>query len=165
VPESQRHLRHQIRRMLAGRGFGTVGPGLWIAPDFVYDPLRRELEREGLADFVEFFAADVMGHDPASRVAEWWDLGALAHLYAGFLDAFEALRLRWASAPEDDARAFADYVRLLTAWRRLPYLDPGLPADYLPADWQGVAAEGLFLELHTRLAGPAARHAAAVIGT
>jgi phenylacetic acid degradation operon negative regulatory protein len=185
VPESQRHLRHQLRRVLAGRGFGTVGPGLWIAPEFVYEHLRRELDREGLGEFVEYFAADVLGHDPAARVAEWWDLDALGELYAGFVAAFEPVRRRWASAgvgtgrgtgtgaaapnpPEgsgesNDARAFADYVLLLTAWRRLPYLDPGLPTEYLPADWQGLAAERLFLGLHERLAPPAARYAARVI--
>jgi phenylacetic acid degradation operon negative regulatory protein len=166
VPESQRHLRHQIRRVLAGRGFGTVGSGLWIAPEFVYEHLRRELEREGLADFVEFFAADVMGDSVATRVGDWWDLEGLGELYAGFLAAFEPVRERWARVDgrDDAARAFADYVLLLTAWRRLPYLDPGLPVEYLPDDWQGIAAERLFLELHARLGGPAGRHAAQVLG-
>jgi phenylacetic acid degradation operon negative regulatory protein len=168
VPESQRNLRHQIRRVLAGRGFGTVGAGLWIAPEFVYDHLRHELEREGLAEFVEFFAGDVLGSSVATRVADWWDLDALTQLYAGFLAAFAPVRERW-GAPDagtgaaDDARAFADYVHLLTAWRRLPYLDPGLPLEYLPADWQGLAAERLFLDLHERLAAPAARYAAGLL--
>jgi phenylacetic acid degradation operon negative regulatory protein len=168
VPESQRNLRHQIRRVLAGRGFGTVGAGLWIAPEFVYEHLQRELERDGLAEFVEFFAADVMGDSVATRVADWWDLAALTQLYAGFLTSFAPVRERWAQRadgadPADDAGAFADYVRLLTAWRRLPYLDPGLPVEYLPEDWQGLVAERLFLDLHERLAGPAARHAAGVL--
>ncbi len=47
---------------------------------------------------------------------------------------------------DDDARAFADDVLLLTAWRRLPYLDPGLPVEFLPQDWQGIAAERLFID-------------------
>jgi phenylacetic acid degradation operon negative regulatory protein len=143
-----------------------VGSGLWIAPEFVYEHLRRELEREGLADFVEFFAADVMGDSVATRVADWWDLEGLGELYAGFLAAFEPVRERWARVDgrDDAARAFADYVLLLTAWRRLPYLDPGLPVEYLPDDWQGIAAERLFLELHARLGGPAGRHAAQVLG-
>ena len=41
-------------------------------------------------------------------------------------------------------QAFADYVRVLTAWRRLPFLDPGLPPELLPADWHGTRAAELF---------------------
>ena len=174
VPESQRNLRHQLRRVLAGRGFGTVAAGLWIAPEFVHAHLRRELEREGLLEFVEFFAADLLDDQVARRVAEWWDLDALAALYAGFRAQFEPVRERWGTAadasgsggpgPDDEARAFADDVLLLTAWRRLPYLDPGLPVEFLPEDWQGIAAERLFSDLHQRLAGPAGRYAETVIG-
>ena len=175
VPESQRNLRHQLRRVLAGRGFGMVAAGLWIAPEFVHAHLRRELEREGLLEFVEFFAADLLDDQVARRVAEWWDLDALGALYAGFRAQFEPVRERWGTAadgsgphgsgPDDDARAFADDVLLLTAWRRLPYLDPGLPVEFLPPDWQGIAAERLFSDLHQRLAGPARRYAESVIGS
>jgi phenylacetic acid degradation operon negative regulatory protein len=183
VPESQRNLRHQIRRVLAGRGFGTVAAGLWIAPEFVHAHLRRELEREGLGEFVEFFAADLLDEEVGRRVADWWDLGALSELYAGFLAQFEPVRERWASTGSSDAegdrsaeggagsggteadgaQAFADHVLLLTTWRRLPYLDPGLPVDYLPADWQGLAAQELFAGLHARLAPAAARYARSVL--
>jgi phenylacetic acid degradation operon negative regulatory protein len=173
VPESQRHLRHQIRRVLAGRGFGTVGPGLWIAPEFVYEHLRRELERAGLLEYVELFAADLLGEQVADRIGDWWDLGALTELYAGFSAEFEPVLARWRatgpdapgaeSDPEVDVHAFADDIRVLTAWRRLPYLDPGLPAEYLPPDWAGTSASALFTELHGCLAPAAARHAATII--
>ncbi len=53
------------------------GAGLWIAPEFVHAHLRRELEREGLLEFVEFFAADLLDDQIERRVAEWWDLEAL----------------------------------------------------------------------------------------
>ncbi len=52
-------------------------------------------------------------------------------------------------------RAFADYVQALTSWRRLPYLDPGLPDAVLPKGWTGARAAELFLDLRERLAGPA----------
>jgi phenylacetic acid degradation operon negative regulatory protein len=165
VPESQRNLRHQLRRVLAGRGFGTVAAGLWIAPEFVHPHLRRELEREGLLEFVEFFAADLLDDEIERRVAEWWDLDALTELYAGFRAQFEPVLERWgATSDDDEAGAFADDVLLLTVWRRLPYLDPGLPVEFLPADWQGIAAERLFNTLHERLAAPAAKHAASILG-
>jgi phenylacetic acid degradation operon negative regulatory protein len=170
VPESQRHLRHRLRKVLVGRGFGTVGAALWIAPEHVLPHLRHELEREGLTDFVELFRAEPLDADARAKVADWWDLDALAKRYAAFTAQFEPVRRRWAGSadapdPASDARAFADYVRLLTAWRRLPFLDPGLPTAYLPADWAGTAAEQLFTTLHERLSGPAARHSRAVSGS
>ena len=36
---------------------------------------------------------------------------------------------------------------MLTEWRRLPYLDPGLPLDVLPPDWNGSRAAELFTDL------------------
>jgi phenylacetic acid degradation operon negative regulatory protein len=48
---------------------------------------------------------------------------------------------------------------MLTAWRRLPYLDPGLPLALLPDDWPGVQAGDLFTDLDSRLREPAAKHA------
>ncbi|HEY7044006.1 MAG TPA: PaaX family transcriptional regulator C-terminal domain-containing protein, partial [Nocardioidaceae bacterium] len=60
------------------------------------------------------------------------------------------------SGTSADADAFADYVSTLTAWRRLPYLDPGLPDDLLPKGWSGARAADLFFDLRDRLSRPAA---------
>jgi phenylacetic acid degradation operon negative regulatory protein len=63
----------------------------------------------------------------------------------------------------DPERSFAVYVPMLTAWRRLPYLDPGLPLEHLPADWSGIEAGALFTELDRRLRTSAHQHAAAIV--
>jgi phenylacetic acid degradation operon negative regulatory protein len=52
----------------------------------------------------------------------------------------------------------------VTDWRQLPYADPGLPPDLLPADWNGVRAADLFAELRSVLAEPARAHARRLIG-
>jgi phenylacetic acid degradation operon negative regulatory protein len=52
---------------------------------------------------------------------------------------------------------------MLTVWRRLRYLDPGLPLELLPARWTGVAAAELFEELNRSLRPPADRHAREVL--
>ena len=51
-------------------------------------------------------------------------------------------------------------VKLLTGWRRMPYLDPGLPAEFLPAGWSGIRAAELFFELHAKLEDPARAYVA-----
>jgi len=41
------------------------------------------------------------------------------------------------------------------AWRRFPWIDPGLPAQFLPAPWSGTAAAELFTRLHAQWADEA----------
>jgi phenylacetic acid degradation operon negative regulatory protein len=72
---------------------------------------------------------------------------------------------RWRSTrSRPSERCFADYVRALTLWRRLPYLDPGLPTALLPPDWKGTEAADTFFELKELLEGPAHEFADDVIG-
>jgi phenylacetic acid degradation operon negative regulatory protein len=162
VPEAERGKRHELRSLLTRLGFGTAAPGVWIAPGTAYDETLAVLGRAGLAAYTELFRGAYLGSGPTSdRVGEWWDLPSIAALYDEFVAEHQGLgRLR----SPDPARAFTAYVPMLTAWRRLPYLDPGIPLELLPAGWPGVRAGDLFTELDARLRGPAAKHARAVVG-
>ena len=161
VPEAERGKRHELRSLLTRLGFGTAAPGVWVAPGTAYDETLGALDRAGLAAYTELFRGDYLGAGDASvRVAEWWDLPAVAARYDAFVAEHRGLtRLR----EPDPARAFAAYVPMLTAWRRLPYLDPGIALDLLPAGWPGVRAERLFVDLDARLRDSAAKHAHALI--
>lgn len=162
VPEAERGKRHELRSLLTRLGFGTAAPGVWVAPGTAYDETLATLDRQGLTSYTELFRGDYLGAGSAAvRVGEWWDLPAIAARYDEFLaDHATLTRLR----DPEPARAFAAYVPMLTAWRRLPYLDPGIPLDLLPDGWPGGGAGDLFLELDDRLRGPAAKHARTVIG-
>ena len=161
VPESERDKRHQLRSQLTRLGFGTVAPGVWVAPGHLADEAGEVLGRRGLAGYVELFRGAHLGA-VREQVARWWDLDQLHARYAGFLDRQEPVRARVDDAT-DPERAFADYVRLLTDWRRLPYADPGLPLALLPTDWNGARAADLFVDLSARLAEPAHDHARRLI--
>ncbi|ATL69754.1 PaaX family transcriptional regulator [Nocardia terpenica] len=164
VPESERDKRHALRSSLTRLGFGTVSPGVWIAPGHMTDEVRGVLERRGLAEYVELFEGVHVGVRPTREAVEtWWDFGELTHLYAAFLDRYRAALDAVDALAADRQKAFAAYVPMLTEWRRLPYLDPGLPVELLPAEWNGLAAERLFTELNRALAKPAGRHARGVI--
>jgi phenylacetic acid degradation operon negative regulatory protein len=155
VPESEREKRHALRSRLSWLGFGTVSSGVWIAPAHVADDAREVLARDGLERYVDLFHADHIGYDDlARRVAQWWDLERIDALYADFIIRYQPLLTRWArrtASPDLGAEAFADYVRALTAWRQLPYLDPGLPVGLLPPTWSGAAAARLFADLKSTL--------------
>ncbi|WP_188194769.1 PaaX family transcriptional regulator [Nonomuraea sp. SYSU D8015] len=166
VPESQRQQRHVLRSRLSWLGFGTTAAGVWIAPRYLYQETREVLERYELSGYVDLFHAEYLAFgDVSELVGQWWDLDGLQRLYAEFLGSFDPVLNRWQlGGAGGDAEAFSDYVRALTAWRRLPFLDPGLPPELLPPDWYGVRAAALFDELKDRLAEPAHRHASSVIG-
>jgi phenylacetic acid degradation operon negative regulatory protein len=159
VPESRRHERHALRSRLSRIGFATIASGTWIAPAHVADEARLVLAREGLEHYVELFHADHLGFgDLRSLAAEWWDLAGIDARYREFVAAYESLLTRWRADPPPSGRtkqAFADYVRVLTTWRQLPYLDPGLPPALLPDDWSGARAAELFAELKQVLEQPA----------
>ncbi|MGH3360021.1 MAG: PaaX family transcriptional regulator [Nocardioidaceae bacterium] len=161
VPESERAKRHALRTQLVRLGFGSAAAGVWVAPGTLYDETVRVLARHELAEYTEFFRGSYLGDDPETRVRQWWDLAAVEGLYAEFVATYEPVRST-RQAP-DAARAFGTYVPMLTAWRRLPYLDPGLPLAYLPTDWAGIGAGDLFGELDGRLRPAAAEHARTVL--
>lgn len=168
VPETERQKRHALRARLTWLGFGTVSSGVWIAPGHLADETRAALDAEELTGYVDLFRADHLGFAPtADKVAGWWDLDALDSLYRGFLAAQEPVLARWAETGDPASRpaeAFADYVRALTAWRRFPYQDPGLPVSLLPAGWTGTRAADTFFDLRRLVAEPAHDFAVAEAG-
>jgi phenylacetic acid degradation operon negative regulatory protein len=167
VPEAERHQRHVLRSQLSRLGFGTAAPGVWIAPAYLHEATAEMLARLGLSGYADLFHADHLAFgDLAAKVRQWWDLDRTERLASDFVAAYEPVLLGWpgrraASRPRE---AFADYVRVLTDWRRLPYLDPGLPAELLPPGWTGARAAEIFFTLQSRLAGAADEHAARATG-
>ena len=165
VPETERQKRHVLRSQLSRLGFGTAAPGVWIAPAHLQEATADMLRRLGLDGYADLFRADHIAFgDVAGKVRQWWDLDLLDRLYGQFLDTHGALLRRWRSRPAGPREAFADYVRVLTDWRQLPYLDPGLPADLLPAGWIGIRAADLFFTLQALLEQAARTHVRQVIG-
>lgn len=162
VPETERHRRHLLRSRLSRLGFGTTAPGVWVAPSHLAEEARHTLERLGLAEYVHLFHADYLAYaDLRDAAARWWDLGAVQAGYAEFSAQFLDTQTELdtgdnaddADDTDADADAFATYLLALDAWRRMPYRDPGLPPELLPADWQGTQAADIFFGLHDRLRG------------
>ncbi|HEV7168732.1 MAG TPA: PaaX family transcriptional regulator C-terminal domain-containing protein [Micrococcaceae bacterium] len=178
IPETMRAKRHTLRSELIRLGFGSVTSGVWIAPAKVREQVQAQLRQHGLDAYVDFFVADHQSPEELrAKVSQWWDLDALVELYAGFVRRYQPVLKRWRRKTDeagggtgnegfsdaDLAAAFAVYVAMFTEWRRLPYLDPGLPLELLPDEWKGQEAEALFADLHQLLGPLAERHARSVI--
>lgn len=160
VPETERDKRHVLRTRLTRLGFGTTAPGVWIAPAHLREPAVAMLRRQGLTGYVELFHCDHLAFgDLRRKVRQWWDLDELRRLYHDFTTTHGPALRRWRRrARPEFAEAFRDYVRVLTDYRRLPYLDPGLPEELLPGNWPGIRAAELFSSLRQRLEAAAREH-------
>ncbi|WP_432068208.1 PaaX family transcriptional regulator [Streptomyces sp. C10-9-1] len=152
VPEAERAKRHLLRSRLAGLGFGAAAPGVWIAPARLAEETRHTLLRLRLDAYVDLFRGEHLGFAPtAEAVGRWWDLPAIAKQHEEFLGLHEPVLRVWEERGDPGARprdAYRDYLTALDLWRRLPYADPGLPADLLPQGWPGARSAAVFAALH-----------------
>lgn len=174
VPETHRDRRHVLRSRLAWLGFGNLSSGVWIAPARLRADLEATLQRLELTAYVDVFESRYTGFEKVQDlVSRAWDLPGLAKQYADFLDAQREVLESWrhteavdvgGQTADIDRRAFVDYMNALTQWRRLPFLDPGLPAEVLPGDWPGHAASEVFRALRDLIEPHAAARVRAVAG-
>jgi phenylacetic acid degradation operon negative regulatory protein len=140
TPETERSARHVLRTRLRWAGFGNVMPGVWLGPRSDRDDeVRQILEQAGLPDGCLFTAEYQGGGSLAAMVGNAWDLGELTRGYDEFIAAFSG---------QVSTDPLVRIIDLVHAWRRFPWIDPGLPAQFLPVPWSGSTAAGLFARLH-----------------
>lgn len=151
IPESERAARHQLRRRLTAIGCGTVSAGLWIYPEYLATEAAAIVTALELDDYVTSFRATdpVVPGTLREAAAQWWDLDDLAARHRTFYQ-----RHRDILNETTDRNTFARFTLMLDEWRILPYIDPGLPNEMLPADWPGPASVHLFAEARQRYLEP-----------
>ena len=166
VPEAQRHKRHLLRSQLSWLGFGSIASGAWIAPRRLRAELEATLTRSELLEYTERFDVTYGGVEAARRlVGKCWDLASLGEMYSQFTTRWEPVLERWSS--HDGATpqaAFRDYVGVVSEWRRLPFLDPGLPTEVLPDGWEGERAKWVYFALLGQIDAPALKYVKALVG-
>lgn len=157
IPETKRAQRHLIRSRLTWLGFGSMAPGVWIAPLQLLPEVEHLLANLNLGSYVEVLEVRYRGLEAASRlVRQSWDLPRLRRLYVKFIERWEPVLASWPRPDERPGKcAFVDYVGAISDWRKLPYLDPGLPAEVLPKNWEGQHATSTYFSLLNRIDQPA----------
>lgn len=153
IPETEREKRHQLRRRLHWIGCGTVAAGLWICPDSLRVEVEEILADLELRDMATIFVTEtpLVGGTLREAASKWWDLEAVAELHRDFISNC-ALPAGESVGPSPEA--FATYVQCIDRWRIIPYLDPGLPSAFLPADWPGAEGTALFNRIVAAYAEP-----------
>jgi phenylacetic acid degradation operon negative regulatory protein len=151
IPEARRQLRYHLRARMGWAGFAPFS-GAWISPW----ASREEEAWQVLSDLdVVDAASSFVGRfgpfgDARSVAQKAWDLGNVQSEYAMFIRQFRRMR------PVSPQSQFVAATRLVHEWRRFPGIDPGLPQDLLPAEWDGWRAADLFRDRRATW-GPAAR--------
>lgn len=159
IPETEREKRHQLRRRLHWIGCGTVAAGLWICPDSLRVEVEEILSDLELRDMATIFVTEtpLVGGSLQDAASKWWDLDAVAELHRDFIrEHGAAVPVRAGTAVAPSPEAFATYVQCIDRWRIIPYLDPGLPPAFLPADWPGAEGADLFRRTVASYAEPSA---------
>lgn len=155
VPEAERAKRHVLRSRLAGLGFGSAAPGVWIAPAGLHEETRHTLERLGLSPYVDLFRGEHLGYAAtADAVARWWDLDRLAALHEAFLDEHAPVLAAWQArspATPRRRRRTGTTSSPSTPGGICPTRTRGCPPDCSPARWPGTRSASVFRALHERL--------------
>lgn len=158
-----RRRRDQLRRELVWMGFAPLSRGVYLTPVDLLDRIEALADRYGLGGQCEMFTARHEGAQPDPElVARYWDLVAIDAAYAGFVKEWKphledrrSAEARGEVVP--DAVAFGEKTRLVHAFRKFLFIDPGLPQELLPARWSGAEARGVFSAYYHLLAEGALR--------
>ena len=134
-----------VASALRWMGHGRLSPDVWVSPHRQGPGLHQLLADHDLETSAVRFDSAAAADDAenARIVSAAWDLTELRAAHEQFLD-------QWAetSSPIDDEAAFVTRIRLVHHWRSFLFLDPGLPAQLLPADWRGDAAAQVFRHVY-----------------
>ena len=162
VPESARTKRHQLRSHLSSLGFGNVASGVWIAPARMRPAAAQAIAELDLTQRCAIFVGDYAGGQSLGQLlSESWDLEEIDERYRDFIRRYHGEADALDSGGRlDPSRVFATYLGVIDHWRKLPYRDPGLPPQVLPAGWSAPAAGELFERLVAALGDRALAYAA-----
>lgn len=166
VAESERAGRDRLRKELVVLGWAPLSASLWISPTDTESAARAAAAAAGVGDAAHLFVGRYCG--PVSDrelVAGCWDLEAIARAYEGFIARYAArAEAERSNRSLDDLSAFVERLWLVHDFRKLAYLDPGLPSELVPAHWPGTRAAALFRGYYDLLDRKAQRYVRALSG-
>lgn len=150
-------LKDTVRRELGWLGFGALTGELLANPSPDRSDVDAALGRLGVTEDVVVLSARI-DRNPAGmrRLAqESWNLDEIDARYAEFVRRFRpliaALGRRSDLQPQT---AFLVRTLLIQEYRKILLRDPQLPAELLPAEWQGTAAyqlcRNLYIAVYTK---------------
>jgi len=163
LPQDEGALRRGLRSQLRWMGYAPLYDGLWISPHDLSEKTKARLAELTLGTLTVFRARHVE-LDAAIRrnPLDAWDTADIARQYESFIRRWSATLPRAAAGHITGAEAVRARTEVMDTYRRLPILDPQLPARLLPPGWLREPARDLFTAVYDGLAGVAEDHVRAV---
>ncbi len=161
LADMEAELRETLRKELGWLGFGAISSNVLAHPTPDIPEWKLTLERAGIDRQVVVMQGRTLGkkQDDAMRalVHKSWNLDEIDQRYAevcrAISDQFSA-QLQKSRRP-DNHLAFQIRTLLIHEYRSILLRDPLLPAEMLPAGWNGTAAYQLCRSLYRLVYGPA----------
>ena len=152
VPEKKRPYRDHLRTFLKQNHFGFLQRSVWVTPRDVradYDDLNKAAAVDTVAFLFE--AQTVLGFGPQSIVREAWDFNHIQQIQELYIRVTEKNLQRL----NDTTNSQPDILSLLRmenqAYSQAMSIDPLLPKELHPANYNGLCVADLHHELHHRV--------------
>ncbi len=150
--------RRSLVRELQWVGWAQVGPYQWVSPIARPEETYVVLSRHGIHG-AWMISGTLAGKDPVRWIEELYPIAEIDAHYQGFVREWSS-----ASVVRSDMDAFVARIELVHAWRKLLFVDPGLPATLLPPHFARSEARDLFSSLYAAWREPAANFLAQQTG-
>lgn len=159
LPQEEGALRRGLRSRLRWMGYAPLYDGLWVSPHDLSEKTKAQLA-ELTPGTLTVFRARHVELDAAIRrnPIDAWDTDDIARQYESFIRRWRATPPRVAAGRIAGAAAVRARTEVMDTYRRLPILDPQLPARLLPPGWLREPARDLFTAVYDGLAGAAENH-------
>ncbi|AFC33244.1 putative PaaX family transcriptional regulator [Paenibacillus mucilaginosus 3016] len=144
IPEAERRRRDAFRADIRQTGFGLLYHSVYIAPWNYSEEVQDLLGKHGIGDKARQFHGSMQ--EPrlsAAEAAEIWELAAAGREYEKMWAWYTSICLPAAGnllaqgEAADPLDLFTLYLELGEVISGLYLVDPMLPPELLPADWQG----------------------------
>tara|TARA_R110002110_G_scaffold9055_5_gene44762 strand:- start:1845 stop:2777 length:933 start_codon:yes stop_codon:yes gene_type:complete len=160
--------RRHLETALGWLGFGDLGAGVHAHPTATKDSVETLLQDLDLSGKVTILSgkglADTPFDTPDILVAKGWNLESLEADYDRFIGHFSKFAAADMDASAvDEKKCFIIRSLLVHDYRRVLLRDPMLPAELLPAGWNGNRARALFQEIYRRVWEGAEQHLMTVL--
>lgn len=157
IPEENREARDRLRRELAWMGFGPLTTATWISPHDLTDEVTELADTLQVKPYIQIFRTNTKGYNNSEAiVSRCWDLRKIHTRYSSFIKEYRKKMNTFQkrldnNEPLAPSEYFVQRFVLMDDYRRLPYLDPGLPEELLPKNWLRAEAMNLFDQYHNML--------------
>jgi phenylacetic acid degradation operon negative regulatory protein len=162
LPETERDLRRSLREELRIAGLRALFDAVWVSPLDRRPEVRRIADRLGV-DGLVVGRTPLEGMTDAAVVARAFDAEEVAERYRRCLARYSPYRERVRRGDVSPRDALLIRTEVIAEWRAAILIDPGLPAELLPASWPRSEARAVVADVYDGLAGLASERVRQVI--